>query len=250
MQKKEMCMKHHGREIYGMLYTPDGSTKCPMVIFSHGYNGSGKGAEGYAQYLAERGIGSYCYDFCGGSVTSRSSMPTTEMTLFTEKEDLLAVYDRISSLENTDKDSVFLFGESQGGLVSALAANELKGLIKGLILIFPALCIADNWNQKFENTEDIPEEEEFWGMKLGKKFFTSMRGFDTFANIREFGGRVLIIHGDQDEVVPVSYSQTAIGEYQNARLQVLIGEGHGFSKEGSQQAIQMTYDMIKECVRK
>lgn len=67
--------------------------KCPMVILSHGFNGSGDDFTEYAKVLVENGMGACIFDFCGGSLRSKSDLSTTEMTVFTEKEDLLAVID-------------------------------------------------------------------------------------------------------------------------------------------------------------
>lgn len=245
MKKEEIWIKNRDKKIYGIKYLPDEVRKCPMVIFSHGYNGSGNGAEKYAEYLIERGIGAVCYDFCGGAISSRSSMDTTKMTLFTEKEDLLAVYKEVLNWEETDKQAVYLFGESQGGLISALVASELKDAIKGLILVFPALCIVDNWKEKFENEEDIPEEEEFWGMKLGKNFFVSMRNMDVFKEIRNYNGKVLIVHGADDAVVPLAYSKRAKACYEDASLVILPNEGHGFTEHGAVQTIEKAYEIMK-----
>lgn len=87
MEKQiEIC--HLNRKIYGIAALPQCKGKTPAVIFSHGYNGSADSFEKYAGYFLEKGIGSFRYDFCGGSVQSRSTMATTDMTIFTEKEDL------------------------------------------------------------------------------------------------------------------------------------------------------------------
>ena len=52
------------------------------------------------------------------------------------------------SNKDIDKKRIVLIGESQGGLVSALAAAERKRQISSLILIYPALCIPDNINDR------------------------------------------------------------------------------------------------------
>lgn len=229
MNERDITIIHHGRVVRGYLILPENCEKCPLVIMSHGYNGSGAAFEKLAYYFACNGIGAFWYDFCGGSVNSRSSLATTSMTVFTEKEDLCAVLEAAKNWKEVDGDNIYLFGESQGGLVSALVAKEYEDDIKGLMLLYPALCIADNWNEKFVNESDIPDEFEFWGMRLGKKFFTSLRNFQTFEEIRGFRKRVLIMHGDKDPVVPLAYSQRAAKIYPNAGLEIFKGEGHGFS---------------------
>lgn len=229
---EEIVIRENGREIYSVWEIPKSSEKVPIVIFSHGYNGSYKHFERHAAYLAERGIASVRFDFCGGSVTAKSSMKTTEMTLFTEKADLISIVKAVQANKLINPNFIFLHGESQGGLVSALVAAELKEEIKGLVLIYPALCIPDNWNERFKEVSDIPESITFWDMTLGKNFFLAARELNVYKVISGYEGPVLIIHGDEDKVVPVSYSEKASHIYKNVELLVLEGEGHGFSDSG------------------
>ena len=69
-------------------------------------------------------------------------------------------------------------------------------------------------------------------MKLGRKFFLDIRTLDPFSRIGSYGGRVLLLHGDEDDVVPLSYSQRAEKVYPNAELVVYRGERHGFTESG------------------
>lgn len=246
--EREIRICGYGREIYGTVAMPAGNGKVPMVIFSHGYNGTADSFRRYAEYFAERGAGSVRYDFCGGSVYSKSSMATTDMTVFTEKQDLETVFDAVAGWERTDTDRLFLFGESQGGLVSALAADGLGKRLRGLFLLYPALCIEDNWAERFQKEEDIPEKVDFMGMALGKHFFTSLRGLDTFSRIGRFSGPVLIMHGGKDGIVPLSYSERAAGLYPAASLRVFPEEGHGFTEEAEKQAMEISWEMLAGCI--
>lgn len=243
--KKEVVKIHHqGRMIYGVSYLPE-QKKCPMVIFSHGFNGSHGDFAMNSEYLASRGIGAFCFDFCGGSVNSKSDFETKEMTLFTEKEDLCAVIDTIREWENVDQDYIFLFGGSQGGLVSALAAEEYIDKIRGLLLLYPALSIPDNWNERFPTMDSIPDTVELWGVTLGRAFFETIHGYHTFDHIGKFNKNVLIFHGDQDNIISLSYGERAAQHYPNARIEVFPGEEHGFSEEANQKVAQMTYEFVK-----
>lgn len=234
------------REIDGILYLPKREEKCPMVIFSHGYNGHKSDFDSTARYLAERGIGAVSFTFCGGSTRDESGMPTTDMTLFTEKEDLLAVLAFVKNLEQTEKDNIFTFGGSQGGLVTALTVDDMSDEIKGMVLLYPAFCIADNWNERFPRLEDIPEEEELWGMKLGRVFFESIHGFDVFAHVGNYRNNILVMHGDQDPIVAMGYSERIVGSYLKVRLEVFSGEGHGFTEEGTRRMTELLYNFVQE----
>ena len=61
------------------------------VILSHGFLANEKMCCRYAEVLAGLGFLAVTYDFCGGGIRCRSDGRTEDMTVLTEKEDLLAV---------------------------------------------------------------------------------------------------------------------------------------------------------------
>lgn len=241
MTTKDITIRHHNRNISGRLYLPQ-MDKCPMVILSHGFNGSGDDFTEYAKVLVENKIGACIFDFCGGSLRSKSNLSTTEMTVFTEKEDLLAVIDFAEKQQNTD--GIFLFGASMGGLVSALCAEECADKIQGMVLLYPALCVADDWNRRFPNVDEIPDVYNAWEVPLGKNFAKTLHGFNVFEHIGNYSGDVVILHGDNDAVVPLKYSEKANEIYTNSKLQVFSGEGHGFSDSGTKETINIIMNFI------
>ncbi len=243
---EDLVIKKGDKEIYGKIYRPKEEGVYPAVILSHGYNGSHADFSTDSRFLARNGYIAYAFDFCGGSTKSKSSGVSTEMTIFTEKEDLLAVIDYFKEIPSVNKEKLFLFGGSQGGLVSALAAEERKEDIAAMALYFPAFNIPDDWRRNYASEKDIPEVVDFWGLKLGKVFFTAMREFQTFENIGGFDKEILIIHGDKDAIVSMSYVERAQKHYKNASLVVLEGEGHGFSPQGGKKAREMVFEFLKE----
>ena len=99
---REMSFSNGDQTIYGKLYIPGTSEKYPTIILSHGYNGAHTDYETECMYFAQHGYVAYVFDFCGGSKRSKSSGQKTDMTIFTEKSDLLTVIDAISSLDFVD----------------------------------------------------------------------------------------------------------------------------------------------------
>ena len=242
---EELSIQNGENTIYGRMYTPPGEGKHPVIILSHGYNGTNNDFVSECRYFAQNGYIAYAYDFCGGSVNSKSTGKSTDMTIFTEKSDLLAVFDYIASMENVDTENMFLFGGSQGGMVTSLATEERAEKVKGMILYFPALCIPDNWRQTYPKVEDIPDTNDFWGLTLGKKFFSEIHDFYTFDNIGAYEKDVLILHGDKDDIVPISYSVQAQKKYAHAELITMQGEGHGFSPAGANKAKEKVLEFLK-----
>lgn len=239
-------ISHNNRKVDGILYEPKGIDKYPIVIFSHGYNGYKTDFDSTAKYLVRKGIGAFSFTFCGGSTRDESGMATTEMTIFSEIEDLKAVISYVKNLSHVDSENIFTFGGSQGGLVTALTVDEMSDEIKGMVLLYPAFCIPENWTMRFPKKEDIPDEEMLWGMKLGRVFFETILGFDVYVHIGKFENPVLIMHGDKDTIVDKEFSQRVKQKFKNVRLEIFDGEGHGFSPEGTERMTQMLYDFIKE----
>ena len=244
----EISCKNGRNTIRGVVYLPcntDG--KIPAVILSHGYNSSYTHLADLALHLAKNGIAAYCYDFCGGSTLSISDGKTTDMSIATEQADLLWMIKYVREQKTTDPDRVFLYGESQGGFVSALTAAENKGIIAGMALLYPALCIPDNWLDKSE--DELCGEFDFMGMTLSRTFYESVPKFDIYEHISAFDNPVLVMHGDSDGLVDISYAEKVKNELADCRLTVYHGEGHGFSPKARREMREEVTGFFKEVCR-
>ncbi len=236
------------KRIYGELFTPSAQGNYPAAIFVHGYNSCYADFRKECEAFAENGFIAYALDFCGGSDRSKSSGLSTEMSILTEKEELLSVIDCFASMENVLPNKIFLLGGSQGGLVSGLAAEERIETLAGMILYFPAYGIPDNWRPRFTTEADIPDVLEFWGLKLGRKFFLDMRDLHTYEHVGKFPNPILIFQGDADVIVPLSSAEKTAQAYPNAELVVLPGEGHGFSEKALDGIIDRSIAFLKALV--
>ena len=235
-------------KIYGKLYKVN-ETKRPIVILSHGYNGSNEYNKFIAKSLAKSGINVYAFDFRGGGTKSKSDGSPLNMSLMSEKDDLNNVIDCVEQLDFVDTNNIFLLGESQGGCVSALVA-ALKNDIKGLILYFPAFCIPEDANKRFENISNIPETDKpFNGLTIGKKYYEDILNLDIYKEIARYKGPVLLLHGTNDHTVAYSYSVKANEVYKDSRLIKFENDGHGFNSKNSEKALAYAYEFIREHLR-
>ena len=245
-ETQELFAEREGRQIYGVLYTPQGiEGKRPAVIFSHGFGGNHSVGAQYAQALAERGYVVYCFDFCGGSPNSQSDGSTLEMSIFTEQADLEAVIAMIQALDIVDSDNLFLMGSSQGGAVSAITAAAQPEAIRGMVLLYPAFVLVDRANQMFQSAQEIPDTLFFLWMDVGRAYFEPLLGYDIYRAIAPYERDVLLIHGDADSIVPLDYSKRALEAYPSAELKVIPGGGHGFYGQDAQQAIAYTLEYLQ-----
>ena len=161
------------------------------------------------------------------------------------------VFDYIKAMDNVDCSNIVLFGGSQGGFVSALAAAERAEEVKALAMYYPAFCIPDDWGKRYENPDDAPEKFDFWGLELSREFIRDVKNIDVFNVIGNYKGNVLIIHGDKDDIVPFSYSIRAAEVYEHAELVKMENEGHGFSESGGVKAKETVLGFLeRECKKK
>lgn len=65
-----------------------------------------------AKGLAKAGFTVFMFDFCGGGLLSKSDGKFIDMSIDTEKQDLLCVIDYVSSLGYVDVTKLILIGES------------------------------------------------------------------------------------------------------------------------------------------
>lgn len=243
---EELPAEVDGHSIYGRIYLPVVAEEpMPAVIFSHGYGGSHSTGAPYAQELAQRGIIAYCYDFRGGSNGSRSDGSPLEMSVFTEKMDLEAVLAMLQSLDYVDTDNIFLMGTSQGGMVSAMVGASHPDEIKGMMLLYPAFCIPENARERFSSIEEVPDTVSFFSwLTVGRNYVTDVWNYDVYADVTTYDQDILILHGDQDGIVDVSYSERAVEEYPAAELKIISGAGHGFSGANFDLAMEYLFEYL------
>lgn len=211
--------------IYGKLFLPKGAEKpLPTVILSHGYNSGSVYLEDAAYALAEEGAAAYCFDFRGGSANSKSGGKTENMSVRSEIWDLKAAAEKLVA-EGIADERIFLYGESQGGLVSALAAAEEPDKYQGSMLLYPAFCIPDNWRGKDPSAPPF----DFMGMKISGKYVSGLPDYDVFEKVKSFKKDVLIVHGTSDPIVAKEYSERLAESFPRASLSLYFGEGHGLT---------------------
>ncbi len=220
-----------GHQLYGEAFIPKAPGRHPAVILSHGYGGTHHGFYALVDTLAKAGYVCYCYDFAGGSPRSQSEGRTEDMSIFSERENLLDVLEMVRSWDCVDPENVFLLGESQGGCVSAITAPLVADRIRAILLIYPALCIPDDGFALYPTRSDVPDTVKFMGMNIGRAYYERFYDdYDIYKEIAGYQGEVLIVHGTEDGLVKPEYSARASNVYDRCELHLIFGAGHGFWK--------------------
>ena len=241
---KEYDFDSNGKDIYARAFVPDASGRVPLVIFSHGLGADARHEEEVQKTLAKAGIAVFSLEFAGGSSSSSpmSEGLTTEMSVLTEVQNLKDAIRIASGMEYTDPQKIYLMGSSQGGLVTALTAEELTN-IQGLFLFYPAFSLPDDIRSSFPKLDEVPETFNLLGTKIGKKYITDIYDMDAYANLDKLTMPVHIYHGKDDNIVPLTASQKAMKRLKDARLTTLEDTGHALTPE---QQAQIGFEIADE----
>lgn len=216
---------------------PDGfdanKDKCPMVILMHGIFSSKDitPLPQIAKSLAKKGIASIRFDF-NGHWHSEGEM--VNMTIAKELQDAKAIYDYARALPYVT--SISLLGHSQGGAVASMFAGQMPDDIKSLVLLAPGSVIKEAcqsghfFGNKFDPA-DPPEFIKCFNMfKLGREYLLTTQKLEIYETAEHFQGPVCILHGDNDDTVPLWCSEKYEKIYSQCEFHLVAGENHRFTK--------------------
>ena len=229
---RETWVQNGDNRIYGVAYVPDAKGKMPLVIFSHELGNDHTSGERYAERLAKAGYAAYVFDFCGGTVGgNKSEGSNKEMSVLTEASDLEAVLEASRSWDFVDPDRIVLLGGSMGGLVTTVVGSTHQDEIAGMILMYPALSAkADSGAGRYKSEDEIPDDVSLFGgwIHVGKNYITDLWAVDFNELLSSYQGHMLLLHGDKDGTVPLSWSEDAKEIIPDCEFYVIKNGGHEF----------------------
>lgn len=249
MKAKRFSINSGGNKLNGVIFNSGVSKPTRTVIISHGFASNMLITSPYSKPFLDAGYVVIMFDFCmsGSGVSGGKS---ANMSVLTEKENLIDVLSYAKSLDIVDNEHITFCGCSQGGFVSALAAAQCESDVERLIMYYPALCIPDDARRgciigtKID-TNNVPDK--FFGLfvQLGKKYVADALSLDPYDQICTFKKPVLIIHGIEDKLVKIDYSRKADELYSNSKLIEIHGD-HGFIAKGLIEASKATTKYLME----
>ena len=245
---QERSFQRNGMKISGELFIPDRASPVPLVILSHGFGGNRGGVKGYAESFAERGIAAYIFEFIGGGEHIKSDGKMTEMSVLTEAEDLIVIFDTLKADARFKPEQIFLFGESQGGFVSTYVAAMRPSDVAGLVLLYPAFVLQDDARRRTPDPANIPATMNLMGITVGRIYNRDALSFDIYTMMPQYSGKTLIIHGTADSIVPLSYSERAVKTFPDAKLIKLDGAGHVFYGNAMRKASEDAVKFVRNAV--
>jgi len=244
IQSVNMMMPSRGVDVPVTIVTPAEGSAFPLVVMAHGHGGSREEGGGYrmvAETMARHGIASIRMDFpgCGDSIESFTENNLSNMLL-----DLQAAREYAGSRAEIDEDRVGLLGYSMGGRLVVLL-GEIDPSYKVMVAWTPAVANGaerelnslggpDTYHTLKERAREtgIAEYTTQWGttLQLGHRWFTDLEETMPLESLAAFEGPLLVLYGDQDDVVPPATSEAAIAAATNSNevvRHVVAGADHG-----------------------
>lgn len=240
-------IQSQGLTLRGYLHIPDNlSSKIPLVCFFHGFTGNKM--ESHYQFvrlsreLEKNNIASLRMDFAhsGESDGSFENMrPSGEI------EDAKNILKYALKLDTIDKNRVGLLGFSMGGFIAGIVASEMREYIKTLCLIAPAGNLEDIFSTLFEDSDNIVDVD---GLHFSKEAYEDVKSINPYDQAKDFDGNVLIVHGTEDEAVPIEYGRKYTEIYgEKSKFHSILNADHVFAKkEWENELVDTIIEFLKQ----
>ena len=231
-----MYINDDGIRLSAVLEKPEGLEICPLVVLLHGFTSAKDRPHNLlaAAAMRDAGFATLRFDLYGHG---ESGGEFRKHTLFKWISNTMAVIDYCRDIGFTD---LYLSGHSQGGLVAALTAGMEADRISGLILRAPAFMIprcartGDLLGQKIDPVHIPDSLTTIKDLTLDGNYIRVAQTIRVEDAVDRFENPVLILHGDEDDTVPLTDSQHMAERYKNCRLAVMSGESHHFERHPEQ----------------
>lgn len=264
--KKEKITFHHTNGNVEGIYINAGN-QSPLVIIINGHNGFyNYGMFPYIQQnLFVNGISSYSFNFSHGGVIGDADT-FEDLEKYERNCIRLQTVDLLSILHNlkefTDHSKVFLLAHSLGGVPTVFGAKQaLKEKIKidGMVLVstvktlnfWPADMLTEwatagvYYKKNNRTKQELPQ---------GFEFLQEILNSDTVWNVKvaiqSLNIPILIVHGANDEAVPVEHGETLFSWIRDsnlkARLKIIQNATHTFN---TKHPFENTSDELDELLK-
>ena len=266
MMKKEKITLHHNNGTVEGIYINAGSAS-PLMIIINGHNGFyNYGMFPYIQQkLFENKISSYSFNFShGGVIGDADTFEDLEKyernCMRLETEDLLSVLHNLKAFKDHSK--IFLFTHSLGGVPTIFGAKKIseeKIKIDGIILVstvktlhfWPSEMLTEwamagvYYKKNNRTKQELPQGFEFL-----QEIINCEEDWNVKEAIQTLNIPILIIHGANDEAIPVDHAESLFSWIKNsnkkAALKIIAGATHTFNtKHPFEKSSDELEDLIK-----
>ena len=230
---KEFYINSDGIRLHAKLEMPeDFNGKCPLCIIFHGLTGHMEELHinGVAKVMTSIGIAALRVELYGHG---QSEGKFEEHTLLKWISNALDVVDYARKLDFVT--DMYVCGHSQGGLLTMIIGGLRNDDFKAILPMSPAVVILDAakkglfFGVEFD-PDHIPDELDCVLYKMNGNYFRTAQMIHIEDFVDKYSGPVFIVHGDEDEAVPLQYAIDAQKRYKNCQLDIIRGDDHCFTR--------------------
>ncbi|MFC2166066.1 alpha/beta hydrolase family protein [Acidobacteriota bacterium] len=234
MRKQIYFENSRGDRLAAILSNPSEKTEEPMVIMCHGFS---TGKDGRTNTLMEErlnnhNISTFRFDFFGHG---ESEGLFEEVTISEAVDDVRRA---LRYLQDLGYSLFGLVGSSFGGIVSILAAadsDEIDVLaLKSPVSDYLGLLIAQDFGLKIDTWKEkgsIPiTGADGQNLRLNYTFYQDAETIRGYEEVKKIQIPTLIVHGDEDETVPLEQSKISASLMPHCRVEIIQGADHIYSQ--------------------
>jgi len=234
MQEKLFFENSRGSRLCGILANPTSNKNGPIMILCHGFSTS-KDSSTYVRLekiLNGEGISTFRFDFFAHG---ESEGEFEDITISEAVDDIL---NAIRFLKELGYSKIGLVGSSFGGLASVMAASKTDDLfvlaLKSPVSDDLGKLVAQESRQEIETWKEkgfiYYTSGDGRGLRLNYSFFEDDEKVNGYEAAKKIKIPTFIVHGNNDESVPIEQSKKIVGLIDNSRLEVIESADHRYSK--------------------
>jgi dipeptidyl aminopeptidase/acylaminoacyl peptidase len=244
-----------GFTLRGMMHRPQSvpaGRRLPAVVLCHGFTGTRVEPHRLfvkaANALAAAGIVAVRFDFAG---SGESDGEFVDVTPETEVQDAINILNWLGAQAGVDRSRLGMIGLSLGGLVTACAASRTQ--LPAAIALWAATAnMGQRMHERATPQSSAQLEEKGYidrsGNLVGRGFLENALQINPLQEAQQYAGKVLIVHGTEDQAVPVSEADEYANAFSkcNPKVHLISNADHTFNNEiWEADVIGTTVDWMK-----
>lgn len=234
MEQKVNFQNSKGNTLVGVLSNPTDDITKPIILMVHGHSSSKytKNFVTLTDHFNEKNISSFRIDLYGHG---ESEGKFEDCTISEAVDDILQA---IEFLNKQGYKKIGLLGSSFGGISSIMAASKTKD-----IFLLALKSPVSNYEEKYMKDQG-PQFLAAWknkgyrdysttkhdNLKLNYSFYEDALKNDGYKAAPHIMVPTLIIHGDEDEAVPVEQSIKIAKLIPDCTFEIVKGSDHVYTK--------------------
>lgn len=241
---------HGGRPLYACFLKPEGDGPFPAVVFIHG--GLGDNPK-YTRTMLDWSIAGLLFkeNYVVFSTDYRVDLTGKDIG------DVTAAFENVAGLPYVDGRRIAYFGESHGAYLAVMAATQTRPFA-----LTHGWGVADMaewyWHIKDKSVSYYQRVAEDLERSMGgtpDRMPENYRQASPASHAAEIGCPVLILHGEDDEDVPVSHAGMLAQAIERAggthELRIFKNAGHGLRSPEIRKAMDMAVlEFLDRCLQK